>query len=168
MRESAARGAGKARARAPVRGTAFAVSAALPLAGAANVHPAHAQMTTQLHTAAPQAQTQQFGTTGQHRSGAMAPSQTQSYGATGQMSAQGQAPQSSYSSSCNDVRMQGQTLIAFCQKPDGTWQTSAIGPVSRCAGDIQNVNGQLTCSESGVGSSTPPVRSPSTRTQPKS
>ena len=165
---------------------ALAVSAALLLAGTAHVHPAHAQMTTQPHAAAPQAQTQQFGTTGQNQayatatrtqswtprqsqSGAMAPSQTRSYGATGsQMSAQGQAPQGSSSSSCNDVRMQGQTLIAFCQKPDGTWQTSAIGPVSQCAGDIQNVDGHLTCSKSGVGSSTPPARPPSTRTQPRS
>jgi hypothetical protein len=54
--------------------------------------------------------------------------------------------------------MVGQTLIAFCQKPDGTWQTSAIGPVSQCTGDIQNVNGQLTCNETGVGSSTPPAQ----------
>ena len=44
--------------------TAFAVSAALLLAGTAYVHPAHAQMTTQPHTAAPQAQTQQFGDDG--------------------------------------------------------------------------------------------------------
>ena len=77
-------------------------------------------------------------TAGQPQSGTMTPAQTQSYAATGgQMGAQAQAPQGSYRSSCCDVRMQDQTLIAFCKKPDGTWQTSAICPVSQCAGDIQ-------------------------------
>jgi hypothetical protein len=83
------------------------------------------------------------------------------------MGTQAQAPQGSCRTSCNDVRMQGQTLIAFCQKPDGTWQTSAIGPASQCAGDIQNVNGHLTCNESGVGSSTPPAQRQMTPAQPR-
>jgi hypothetical protein len=141
--------------------TALAVSAALLLAGTAYVHPAHAQMTTQPPTAAPQAQTQaQPWTAGQSQSGAMTPTQTQSYGTTGsQMGTEAQAPQGSYRSSCNDARMVGDTLIAFCRKPDGTWQTSAIGPVNQCAGDMQDVNGQLTCNnEGGVGSSPPPAQ----------
>jgi hypothetical protein len=83
------------------------------------------------------------------------------------MGTETEAPQGSYRSSCNDVRMQGQTLIAFCQKPDGTWQTSAIGPANQCAGDIQNVGGQLTCNESGVGSSTPPAQRQMTPAQPR-
>jgi hypothetical protein len=93
--------------------------------------------------------------------------QTQSNGAaSNQMGGRDQPPQGSFRSNCNDLRMQSDTLIAFCKKPDGTWQTSAIGPVNQCAGDIQNVNGQLTCNEAGVGSSTAPAR-PSTAAPPK-
>ena len=156
--------------------TALAASAALLLAGTGFVHPADAQMAPQTPAATPQAQTQQSGTmgqtqpsgtaaqsqswtAGQNRPGATPPTQSPSLRATGgQMGTAGQAPQGAYRTSCNDARMQGQTLIAFCRKPDGTWQTSAIGPVSQCLGDIQNVNGQLTCSETGVGSSTPPAK----------
>ena len=168
--------------------TALAVSAALVLAGTAYVLPAHAQTTTQTPWAAPppQMQTQTYGsaahntqpygtstqpqpwTAGQTQSRTMAPMQTQSDRATGtQMGTQGEPPQGSFRSSCNDLRMQGQTLIAFCHKPDGTWQTSAIGPVSQCTGDIQNVNGRLICNEAGVGSSTPPAQPRSTLMQPR-
>ena len=148
--------------------TALAVSAALLLAGSAYM-PAHAQMTPQAPAAAPKAQTQtQPWMAGQTQSGTMTPTQTQSYGATGgQMGTETEAPQGSYRSSCNDVRMQGQTLIAFCRNPDGTWQTSAIGPASQCAGDVQNVSGQLTCNESGVGSSTPPAQRHMAPAQPR-
>jgi hypothetical protein len=166
--------------------TAFAVSAALLLAGTAYVLPADAQMAPQTPGAAPQAQAQPYGsaanqtqsygaatqsqpwTAGQTKSGEMNPMQTQSNGTAGtQMGTQAQLPQGSYRSSCNDVRMQNDTLIAFCRKPDRTWQTSAIGPVNQCVGDIQNVNGQLTCNETGVGSSTPPAQPQSTPAQPK-
>ena len=151
--------------------TAFAASAALLIAGTAYVLPAHAQTSPQTQWGTGQTQSQPYGsgahstqpyaagqtqhwTSGQTQSGTMAPSQTRSYGtANNQM---GALPEGSYRSSCNDVRMQNDTLIAFCQKPDGTWQTSAIGPANQCAGDIQNANGQLICNESGVGSSTAP------------
>jgi hypothetical protein len=145
--------------------TAFAVSAALLLAGTAYVLPAHAQMAPQSPGATSQTQTQPAGQT---QSGTMSPTQPQSNGTTGaQVGTQGQLPQGSYRSSCNDVRIQNDTLIAFCRKPDGTWQTSAIGPVNQCVGDVQNVNGQLTCNEAGVGSSTPPAQPQSVPAQPK-
>lgn len=165
--------------------TALAVSAALLLAGTAYVQPAHAQMAQQTPGAVPQAQTQSYGSTipsnqptgtatqtqpwtaGQTRSSTTTPMQTQSTTTAGQLGAQGQLPQGSFRSSCNDVRMQNDTLIAFCRKPDGTWQTSAIGPVNQCFGDIQNVNGQLTCNETGVGSSTPPAQPMPTTAAPK-
>jgi hypothetical protein len=150
--------------------TAFAVSAALLRAGTAYVLPAHAQMAPQTPAGAPQTRAQPYGsaanqtqsngaatqtqpwTAGQTQSGKTTPMQTQSNGTTStQMGTQAQLPQGSYRSSCNDVRMQNDTLIAFCRKPDGTWQTSAIGPVNQCVGDIQNVNGQLTCNETGDG-----------------
>jgi hypothetical protein len=164
--------------------TAFAVSAAVLLAGTAYVLPAHAQTAPQTQWGAPQTQSQSYrsgahtqpyapgqtqpGASGQTQSGTTAPSQTQSFGATAnQTSTQAQAPQGSYRSSCNDVRMQNGTLIAFCPKPDGTWQTSAIGPVNQCVGDIQNVNGRLTCNEAGTSSSTPPAQGQPRPAQPK-
>jgi hypothetical protein len=164
--------------------TAIAVSAALLLSGTAYVYPAHAQTAPQTPTAAPQTQIQQYGATGQTQpygantqsqpwtpghaqTGTMTPMQTQSNAAGSQMGSQNQPPQGSFRSSCNDVRMQNDTLIAFCKKPDGTWQTSAIGPVNQCLGDIQNINGQLTCNEAGVGSSTPPAQQTPTTAAPK-
>jgi hypothetical protein len=163
--------------------TAVAVSTALLLAGTAYVLPAHAQMTPQAQGATPQVQSQP-STAGQSQTQPSYPSAQSQGGArlqtqatpqptapkmTGaQSGTQGQPPQGSFRSSCNDVRMQGDTLIAFCRRPDGTWQTSAIGPVNQCKGDIQDVNGQLTCrNEVGVGSSTPPARPQSPPTQPK-
>jgi hypothetical protein len=164
--------------------TAIAVSAALLLAGTAYVYPAHAQTAPQTPTATPQTQSQQYGamgktqpysantqsqpwTVGHAQTGAMTPAQTQSNATGSQMGAQAQAPQGSFRSSCNDLRMQNDTLVAFCRKPDGTWQTSAIGPVNQCLGDIQNVNGQLTCNETGVGSSTAPARPQPAPAQPR-
>ena len=156
--------------------TAFAVSAALLLAGSAYVLPAHAQTAPQPQRGAPQTQSQSYRS-GAHtqpyaptqtQSGTTAPSQTQSFEASGnQMGTQAQAPQGSYRSSCNDVRVQNGTLVAFCRKPDGTWQTSAIGPVNQCVGDIQNVDGRLTCNEAGTGSSTPPAQGQPRPAQPK-
>ena len=155
------------RSRGAIMKTALAVSAALLLAGTAYVLPAHAQTAPQTPGAAPQTQMQTptsgSAAYGTQPSGRTAPMQTQSTAT--QMGTPGEQPQGSFRSSCNDVRMQGQTLIAFCPKPDGTWQTSAIGPVSQCVGDIQNVNGQLTCNETGIGSSTPPARLQSPPTQ---
>jgi hypothetical protein len=166
--------------------SALAVSAALLLAGTAYFCPAHAQTAPQTPAAAPPAQTQSYGSAahstrpyepatqtqlwaaGQTQSGTMTPMQTQSNGMTGtQMGTQGQAPQGSFRSSCNDIRLQNDTLIAFCRKSDGTWQTSAIGPVSQCVGDVQNVKGQLTCAETGVGSSTPPAQLQTPPVQPR-
>jgi hypothetical protein len=164
--------------------TTLALSAAFLLAGAAYVLPAHAQMLQQAPGAASQTQSQPYGSAahsaqpydpagqtqpraaGQSQSGTMAPSQTRSYGTTGtQMGIQGQLPQGSFRNSCNDIRMAGDTLIAFCPKGDGTWQTTAIGPASQCVGDIQNVNGQLSCNEAGYGSSASPAQAQPAPTQ---
>ena len=133
--------------------TTLGVFAALLLAGAAYARPADAQTTPQ-------------------GSNAMTPTQTapqvQSYGSTrANPDTQAQLPEGSFRSNCNDLRMEGQTLLAFCQRSDGTWQTTAIGPISQCVGDIQNVNGDLRCNETGYGSSTPPAQAAPTPEQPK-
>jgi hypothetical protein len=132
--------------------TTLAIVAALLLAGT-YLPSAHAQT-------APQSQ--QSGTTGQIQTYRMTgQTQAQPHGTTGGQArmqpTQGQLPNGSYQSSCKDVRMDGQTLIGFCQKPDGTWRTSALR-TSQCAGDIRNINGELSCgAEIGSGSSTPPA-----------
>ena len=163
--------------------TAVAVSTALLLAGAAYVLPAHAQMASQAQgptsqmqsqpSTAGQSQTQPSYPSAQSQGGAhfqtqATPQPTAPRTMGAQSGTQGQPPQGSFRSSCNDVRMQGDTLITFCRKPDGSWQTSAIGPISQCTGDIQNVNGQLTCSnQTGFGSSTPPAPPQSAPAQPR-
>jgi len=119
--------------------TTLAVSVALLLSGAAYL-PAHAQMTSQ---GSPDVRKPVQGPS---YGGMQTPSQTRS-----------RVPQGSFQSTCRDARMAGQTLIAFCRKDDGSWQTSAIGPANQCVGDLQNVNGQLTCNETGYGSSNPPT-----------
>jgi hypothetical protein len=101
-----------------------------------------------------QTQTQPSGMTTQAPPSGMA-NQPRAYSASTQT--QGQLPQGSYASSCKDARMDGQTLIAFCRKPDGTWQTSALR-TQQCTGDIQDVNGNLTCGAANQYSvSTPPT-----------
>src|SRR5215469_18081433 len=118
--------------------TTLALSAAFLLAGSAYVLPAHAQTVQQTPGVAPQTRSQSYGsaahgtqpynpagqtqprTAGQSQSGPMIPNQTRSYGATGtRPGTQGQLPQGSFRTSCNDARMQGQTLIAFCPKGEG-------------------------------------------------
>ena len=54
-------------------------------------------------------------------------------------------PQGSYLRTCTDVGMRGDTLTARCQRPDGRHQQASLTGVNRCAGDISNVNGALTC-----------------------
>jgi hypothetical protein len=148
------------------------LAAAMLVAGAAFVASAYAQtaaqpqqpgMTTQTQTQTSgtpsQSQTQPNRVTGQTQTRQTPRAPTA--GATGGQAAvqpvQGTVPNGSYQTSCKDARMDGQTLIGFCQKPDGTWQTSALR-TSQCGGDIQNINGELTCNAgTGSGSSTPPT-----------
>jgi hypothetical protein len=114
--------------------TALAVSAALLLAGTAYVQSAHAQMAQPTPGAVPQAQPQSDGsmtsgnqpagtaaqtqpwTAGQTRSSTTTPKRTQSTATGGPMGAQAQSPQGSFRSSCNDLRMQNDTVIALLPK----------------------------------------------------
>jgi hypothetical protein len=150
--------------------TTVGVVAALVFAGTAYVQPVHAQTMPQAPAPPAQtqpygtaAQTQPYGTSAQTRApGAMPPAQTPpqtpAVGTTGaEMGKEAQLPQGSYRSNCKNIRMLGQTLVAFCEKSDGTWQTTELGPIGQCVGDIQNVNGELTCNETGYGSSVPPA-----------
>jgi hypothetical protein len=62
------------------------------------------------------------------------------------VSAYAQAPPSgSYQHSCRDIRMQGTTLTAVCQRARGRGEQLTALNVARCVGDIGNDNGQLQC-----------------------
>jgi len=65
------------------------------------------------------------------------------------------APQGSYLFSCRNVGMDGDKLIADCRSPDGGWHRTALD-IDRCAGDIANLGGRLSCNRGqreGYGSS---------------
>ncbi len=51
----------------------------------------------------------------------------------------------SYLRSCNYVGMDGDTLVADCQRVDGSWVRSGLPGAGRCGGDIANLDGQLVC-----------------------
>jgi hypothetical protein len=117
------------------------------------------QVQAQPYTGTGQTQTQPSRMTTQTQASGMA-NQPRSYSASTQT--QGQLPRGSYASSCKDARMDGQTPIALCKKPDGTWQTAALG-TSQCTGDIQDVNGILTCGMENRNSSSTQLASPTTQ-----
>lgn len=54
-------------------------------------------------------------------------------------------PQGTYLQSCSEVRMRGDTLVAYCARPDGYGNWTWINQVRRCRGDIGNAGGWLTC-----------------------
>jgi hypothetical protein len=54
-------------------------------------------------------------------------------------------PQGSYLRSCSEVQMRGDSLVAYCRRPDGRAQWSWINEVRRCVGDIANAGGNLAC-----------------------
>jgi hypothetical protein len=54
------------------------------------------------------------------------------------------APQGSYLDSCHHVGMRGDKLFAECRRRDGSWQRTVLD-IDRCAGDIANLNGRLSC-----------------------
>lgn len=55
------------------------------------------------------------------------------------------APAGSYTQTCNRVRVDGDTLRALCQASNGQWVDTSLDNVSRCTGDITNIEGRLTC-----------------------
>ena len=57
----------------------------------------------------------------------------------------GRGPEGSYSQSCRDIHMDGDTLYAQCQSSGGNWVPAQLERVDRCVGDIANVEGQLRC-----------------------
>jgi len=55
------------------------------------------------------------------------------------------APTGSYERSCTDIRMDGYTLRATCQRFDGGWRMTSLDNAFDCDGHIANTNGRLVC-----------------------
>ena len=54
-------------------------------------------------------------------------------------------PSGSYESTCSNVRMDGYTLKATCQRRDGSWRWTSLDDAYDCDGRIANDNGRLVC-----------------------
>jgi hypothetical protein len=54
-------------------------------------------------------------------------------------------PGGSYQQSCNDISLNGNTLVAICKAMKGRMQRTSLANVDRCVGDIGNNNGRLNC-----------------------
>lgn len=59
----------------------------------------------------------------------------------------GDAPKGSYTSSCRDISVDGNTLHASCSNGSGAWIPGAIVGFAACQGDIFNFNGALLCNK---------------------
>lgn len=57
----------------------------------------------------------------------------------------GGAPNGSYVRTCTNIRMDGYTLRATCQRRNGTWRYASLEDADDCERDIQNWDGRLTC-----------------------
>jgi hypothetical protein len=53
-------------------------------------------------------------------------------------------PGGSYTQTCQDIHVSGDTLKANCQKGNGHWKKSSLDDFNRCS-DIVNDNGRLRC-----------------------
>jgi hypothetical protein len=62
-------------------------------------------------------------------------------------------PPGSYQSTCRSIKVHHDRLQAKCQTSQGNWVKTSLSDVDRCAGDITNVEGQLTCNQNAA---TPP------------
>jgi CVNH domain len=54
-------------------------------------------------------------------------------------------PRGSYTQSCRDIAVRGDTLLARCEERDGEWRTASLEDFQRCGGEIVNDNGRLDC-----------------------
>jgi hypothetical protein len=74
-------------------------------------------------------------------------------------------PQGTYSRSCTNVSVQGDSLVATCRGAGGREQRSTLAGFRRCVGDIGNNNGTLQCAFAG--GAPPQGQMPSSGAQPQ-
>ncbi|HEY7401948.1 MAG TPA: CVNH domain-containing protein [Candidatus Angelobacter sp.] len=60
-----------------------------------------------------------------------------------------QAPSGSYQQTCKDIGVRGSTLHARCKDTNNEWRDTELRDYNRCRGEIQNLNGNLQCTENG-------------------
>ena len=58
-------------------------------------------------------------------------------------------PSGGYTQTCQDIRTHGTTLEARCQTRDNQWNQTSLRDFNQCTGEIENDNGNLTCSKRG-------------------
>lgn len=58
-------------------------------------------------------------------------------------------PQGSYQQTCNNISVNGDTLVANCQDTSGTWHSTSLPGFQNCSSGINNDNGTLRCVVSG-------------------
>jgi hypothetical protein len=58
---------------------------------------------------------------------------------------QGSLPPGDYGQTCQNMRMDGNRLVATCQRVDGSWNNTSLKNVDRCQSPIVNDNGNLRC-----------------------
>jgi hypothetical protein len=54
-------------------------------------------------------------------------------------------PQGSYLQTCGSARIEGDSLVALCNRAEGPRRQSTLVSFARCIGDIINVDGVLQC-----------------------
>jgi hypothetical protein len=59
-------------------------------------------------------------------------------------------PRGSYTESCHDITMKGNTLHAICKSVDGHEAPAALRDANRCVQGVANINGVLNCEASDV------------------
>jgi len=60
-------------------------------------------------------------------------------------------PGGSYRQTCRDVSVHGSDLRATCQDQGGNWRNTELRDFNRCNGEIQNLNGNLSCAGGNSG-----------------
>jgi hypothetical protein len=60
--------------------------------------------------------------------------------------ARAQIPSGSYTESCQNIALNGATLVAKCKNSRGQWVPASLSSFKLCIGDIANDNGSLRCS----------------------
>jgi len=70
--------------------------------------------------------------------------------AMGLASAAQDIPPGTYQQTCRDIKMKGDSLRAKCQTSSRRWIKTRLDDVDRCAGDITNIEGQLTCDKNNA------------------
>lgn len=58
-------------------------------------------------------------------------------------------PRGSYSQTCRDIQVRGDSLSARCQDTYGEWRQTSLDSFRSCVGDIVNDDGRLQCTRSG-------------------